>query len=430
MPAQHQRHILPLSLLLASCCISLSDSGAVQLDPSNIDTVLASYEFVFINFYADWCRFSNLLAPIWDEGADKIAAELSGQSVLVGRVDCDSHPTLGTRFHITKYPTLKYVQNGQLGKKEYRGQRSAQAFLEFVQEQIKNPVQEISELHELNQLDDKSQYLIGYFETRDSRAYENFRKSAMNLKDDCKFVAGFGEVVARMHPPGHDIIAFRPSKARSNEEDEAYTGDSSSYEDMFNWVQEKCNPLVREITFENAEELTEEGLPFLILFHSPDDTDSIKEFNELVKRELLSERQQVNFLTADGVKFAHPLHHLGKSKEDLPLIAIDSFRHMYLFPKYDEMRVPGKVRQFLLDLYSGKLHREFHYGPDPEEEKPQEEAAAPSDGDSANHIPREKEQEHNVVRRNAGRSTDPPESQFKHLRPSDNRYTLLEHDEF
>ena len=53
----------------------------------------------------------------------------------------------------------------------------------------------------------------------------------------------------------------------------------------------------------------------------------LQEYNDLVKRELLSERQQVNFLTADGVKFAHPLHHLGKSKEDLPLIAIDSFRN-------------------------------------------------------------------------------------------------------
>ena len=75
-----------------------------------------------------------------------LVVQLSGQSVLVGRVDCDSHPSLGTRFHITKYPTLKYVQNGQLGKKEYRGQRSAQAFLEFVQEQIKNPVQEIRDV--------------------------------------------------------------------------------------------------------------------------------------------------------------------------------------------------------------------------------------------------------------------------------------------
>jgi hypothetical protein len=51
--------------------------------------------------------------------------------------------------------------------------------------------------------------MIGYFETRDSTAYENFRKTALNLKDDCKFIAGFGDVVARMHPPGHDIIAFR-----------------------------------------------------------------------------------------------------------------------------------------------------------------------------------------------------------------------------
>jgi hypothetical protein len=33
----------------------------------------------------------------------------------------------------TKYPTLKYVRNGILAKREYRGQRSAEAFLKFVQ---------------------------------------------------------------------------------------------------------------------------------------------------------------------------------------------------------------------------------------------------------------------------------------------------------
>ena len=40
----------------------------------------------------------------------------------------------------------------------------------------------------------------------------------------------------------------------------------------------------------------------------------------------------VNFLVADGTKFTHPLHHLGKSLSDLPVLAIDSFRHMYVFP--------------------------------------------------------------------------------------------------
>ncbi len=63
--------------------------------------------------------------------------------------------------------------------------------------------------------------------------------------------------------------------------------------------------------------------------------------------------ENVNFLIADGIKFAHPLHHLGKSKDDLPLIAIDSFRHMYLFPKYEDMKTPGKLKEVLPDLKSG-----------------------------------------------------------------------------
>lgn len=34
--------------------------------------ISASNELVFLNFYAEWCRFSNLLAPIFNEAADKV----------------------------------------------------------------------------------------------------------------------------------------------------------------------------------------------------------------------------------------------------------------------------------------------------------------------------------------------------------------------
>jgi len=58
-----------------------------------------------------------------------------------------------------------------------------------------------------------------------------------------------------------------------------------------------------------------------------------------ISRKKLSQKAKcvsdtITALTADGNKFAHPLHHLGKSTADLPLIAIDSFKHMYLF-KHD-----------------------------------------------------------------------------------------------
>lgn len=37
-------------------------------------------------------------------------------------------------------------------------------------------------------------------------------------------------------------------------------------------------------------------------------------------------------VAAYGTVFSHPLHHLGKSEADLPVAAIDSFKHMYVFP--------------------------------------------------------------------------------------------------
>lgn len=381
------------------------NSGAIQLNPDNIEATLKDNELVFINFYADWCRFSNMLAPIWDEAADKINAEFQNMpgKVAVGKVDCDKESSLGSRFHITKYPTLKYVVNGEIAKREYRGKRDAEAFLKFVQEQTRDPVQRVEKLEDLKDLDSKKRHIIAYFESEANIEVKHFKQIAKSLKDDCLFHAGYGEAVKQMHPPGTSIIAFRPPKATSSEDDESYRGNLFSLDDMQKWVQDKCTPLVREITFENAEELTEEGLPFLILFHHPDDTQSIKDFEGAVRTHLMDDKQNVNFLVADGIKFAHPLHHLGKKKEDLPLIAIDSFRHMYVFPEYSNMNVPGKLKQFLADLYSGKLHREFHYGPDQEE--PSNDLQPPS-------------------------STKlPPPSQFKNLGPSKNRYTML-HDEF
>ncbi|XP_002064687.4 endoplasmic reticulum resident protein 44, partial [Drosophila willistoni] len=363
----------------------------------------ASNELVFLNFYAEWCRFSNILAPIFNEAADKIKEEFpDAGKVVLGKVDCNKKTTIASRFHINKYQTLKIVRNGQLSKREYRGQRSADAFLEFVKKQLEDPIKEFQSLKDIETLDSKKRSIIGYFDRRDQPEYDTFRKVATNLKEDCQFHVGFGDASLAMHPPGTPIIVFRPDVALSHDNDETFTGSPQHFDELKIWIQEKCVPLVREITFENAEELNEEGLPFLILFHRPDDHNSIKDYKSIIERQLLDEKQNVNFLTADGKRFAHPLHHLGKYEDDLPLIAIDSFKHMYLFPHFSDMYTAGKLKQFLQDLYSGKLHREFHYGPDPT---------------------------NNEIQAETGKGTSPPESKFKELGPSKHRYTLLEKDE-
>lgn len=209
---------------------------------------------------------------------------------MLAKVNCDVETSIAQKFHITKYPTLKIVRNGQIAKKEYRGQRSADAFLEYVKKQLEDPIREFVSLKDLETLDDKKRSIVGYFDRRDQQEYQVFRRVATNLKEECHFHVGFGEIVSQMHPPGQPIIVFRPDVAVSHENDETYKGNYNNIEDLNKWVQEKCVPLVREITFENAEELTEEGLPFLILFFRPGDTETIKDYKAIVENELLSEK--------------------------------------------------------------------------------------------------------------------------------------------
>lgn len=46
----------------------------------------------------------------------------------------------------------------------------------------------------------------------------------------------------------------------------------------------------------------------------------------------------INFLHADCEKFRHPLLHIQKTPADCPVIAIDSFRHMYVYPDFKDLK--------------------------------------------------------------------------------------------
>jgi len=307
----------------------------------NFDQLTKAHELVIINFYADWCRFSQILTPIFQEAFNKVLQEFEPKRVLFARVDCETETDLSTKFHVSKYPTLKLVMNGKPMKKEYRGQRSVEALVNHVKTTLKDPVESLVTYSEYTtKVVEKKAAIVGYFNALPGAIpeYNIFRKVAIDLRDDCHFYWVTGEpTVVHLQGGKQFHVAFKPPRTKVGESDLEYPGSLSSYDELSSWATDKCIPLVREITFENAEELTEEGLPFLILFHHPDDKNSLDMYNNVIHKELYTESSSINFLTADGVKFAHPLHHLGKSQSDLPLIAIDSFRHMYLFPHFKEL---------------------------------------------------------------------------------------------
>lgn len=114
---------------------------------------------------------------------------------------------------------------------------------------------------------------------------------------------------------------------------------------------------------------------------------------------------------------------------------------MYLFKNYKDIFVEGKLKKFVEDLHSGKLHRyarirgyeiitvlrkkninnyfsfisfyrEFHYGPEDKEDEDKSKDKEDTKDSKENEVEQVK-------------VTTPPESTFKKLAPSKNRYTLL-----
>ena len=64
----------------------------------------------------------------------------------------------------------------------------------FVEEQVRDPVQRMESLSDLNDLDTKKRHIIAYFEAENNIEVQHFKKIAKSLKDDCIFHAGYGEV--------------------------------------------------------------------------------------------------------------------------------------------------------------------------------------------------------------------------------------------
>uniref|UniRef100_A0A8D0N0L5 Endoplasmic reticulum protein 44 n=1 Tax=Sus scrofa TaxID=9823 RepID=A0A8D0N0L5_PIG len=281
------------------------------------------------------CRFSQMLHPIFEEASNVIKEEYPNENqVVFARVDCDQHSDIAQRYRISKYPTLKLFRNGMMMKREYRGQRSVKALADYIRQQKSDPIQELHDLAEITTLDRSKRNIIGYFEQKDSENYRVFERVAKILHDDCTFLSAFGAVSKPERYSGDNIVYKPPGHSAP---DMVYLGYMTNFDGTFNWIQDKCVPLVREITFENGEELTEEGLPFLILFHMKEDTESLEIFQNEVARQLISEKGTINFLHADCDKFRHPLLHIQKTPADCPVIAIDSFRHMYVFGDFRDV---------------------------------------------------------------------------------------------
>ena len=109
----------------------VNDSDVVVLTEANFDSqVLASDDLWLVEFYAPWCGHCKNLAPEWA----KAATELKG-SVRLGKVDATVEKSLGAKYGVQGYPTIKVFAPGAEAE-EYQGGRVAESIVKTALEKL------------------------------------------------------------------------------------------------------------------------------------------------------------------------------------------------------------------------------------------------------------------------------------------------------
>ena len=92
-----------------SCKSSLLDTKPIDLNESNFDHVIVNSEIpVIVDFWAPWCGPCKMMAPIFNEVAQKYPLK-----ALFAKVNTEEQQNLGSKYAIRSIPTLVVYKNGK-----------------------------------------------------------------------------------------------------------------------------------------------------------------------------------------------------------------------------------------------------------------------------------------------------------------------------
>mmetsp|Transcript_15665 Transcript_15665/g.43825 ORF Transcript_15665/g.43825 Transcript_15665/m.43825 type:complete len:150 (+) Transcript_15665:263-712(+) len=126
------------AIVVALACLLAAGPSLQQVGDSFV-TTLTTINFkqfvpakgmgVFVNFYMPWCKYSKKLTLDYELLAHAFQRV---RHVSIGRVNCEQDKDLCEQHEVSGYPTLKWFPEGSEIGELYKGGRSSQEMIKFV----------------------------------------------------------------------------------------------------------------------------------------------------------------------------------------------------------------------------------------------------------------------------------------------------------
>ncbi|OBT59111.1 hypothetical protein VE04_01007 [Pseudogymnoascus sp. 24MN13] len=117
-------------VLAGLAAVAVAKSAVIDLIPDNFDKIVLSGKPALVEFFAPWCGHCKTLAPVYEELAQ--AFEFASDKVSVAKVDADAEKSLGKRFGIQGFPTIKYFDGKSKDPQDYSGGRDLESLTKFI----------------------------------------------------------------------------------------------------------------------------------------------------------------------------------------------------------------------------------------------------------------------------------------------------------
>lgn len=104
-----------------------TEDSVLVLTKDNFQKVVEGNEFVLVEFYAPWCGHCKQLVPIYDKLGEHYA---DSETVVIAKMDATANELEHTK--INSFPTIYLYRKGDNQKVEFRGERTLEGFIAFL----------------------------------------------------------------------------------------------------------------------------------------------------------------------------------------------------------------------------------------------------------------------------------------------------------
>ncbi|XVE60773.1 hypothetical protein DITRI_Ditri05aG0154300 [Diplodiscus trichospermus] len=337
------------------------DGKVLELDESNFDSAISSFDYILVDFYAPWCGHCKRLSPQLDEAAPILAG--LKEPIVIAKVNADKFTRLASKHDVDGYPTLKFFMHGV--SMDYYGPRKADLLVQYLKKFVAPDVSILSSDSDISDFVEAAgtffPIYIGFSlnETVISDLAVKYKKKAWfsvakDFSDDAMVLYDFDKVPA--------LVALHPSYKQQS----IFYG---PFEDQFvgDFIKQNLLPLVVPLNYDTLKLLKDEERKIVLTITADENDDQSQNLIKLLKAAASANRDLVFGYV--GVKqwedFADKFEANEKTK--LPKMIVWNGDEEYFsvigIESLDNEDQGSQISQFLEGYREGKTERKTVKGP-------------------------------------------------------------------